>query len=474
LIRPAFALTLLVAPLLAAAAQQHEDNAPVLAITGATVLNVRTGEHIRNAVLIIEDDRIASVGQRSQVRIPRTARVVDASGRWIIPGLFDMHVHGSSRLDVPLELYVANGVTAVRDLGGNLAALRLTRQALQSGERIGPRLFFVGPLLDGNPPMAPSISIIADTPERGTSAVEFLVDQNVDSIKVYNGIEENILESIVRTAHRSGVPVAGHVPRAITAQRSAEIGLDVIEHAAIRSRDLQDWDMLTAEEAARISSVKSVTEREALVWQRLDLADARVRALASQLAMAGVFLDPTLSIDEYDTLFLYEQQATHPNNRFLARSLVEEALGPDHDVFRMSAALRSIAVTGLRKRAQFVGMCSRAGVRIVAGTDGPGIGTLAPGFGLHRELALLVVSAGLSPLEALRAATLHAAQALRKDAQLGAIEPGKLADLVILDADPLTDIQNTGKISGVVQGGKMFDRAALDQILATMEAKQRE
>jgi hypothetical protein len=138
-----------------------------------------------------------------------------------IPGLLDMHVHGSSRTDVPLELYIANGVTSVRDLGGNLAALRLTRQALQSGERIGPRLFFVGPLLDGNPPMAPSISIIADTPERGASAVEFLVQQSVDSIKVCNGIAENVLKGIVSVAHRSGVPIVGHVPRALAAPRVA-------------------------------------------------------------------------------------------------------------------------------------------------------------------------------------------------------------------------------------------------------------
>jgi hypothetical protein len=465
---------LLLAPILAAAAEQHQDSVPVLAISGASVLDVRTGEYVREAVLVIEEDRITSVGRRSQVRVPRTARVVDASGRWIIPGLFDMHVHGSSRPDVSLELYVANGVTSIRDLGGNLAALRLTRQALQHGERTGPRLFFVGPLLDGSAPLVPSMSIIADTPERGASAVEFLVSQDVDSIKVYNGIAENVLESVVNTAHRNGLPVAGHVPRAVTALRAAEIGLDVIEHAAIRSRDLHDWGMLTAEEAARITSLKSVTEREALVWQRLDLADARMQSLTNQLAMTGVFLDPTLSIDEYDTLFMYEQEATHPNNRFLARSLIAEALGPDHDMFRMPAALRSVALAGLRKRSQFVGMCSRAGVRIVAGTDGPGIGTLAPGFGLHHELALLVASAGMSPLEALRAATLHAAQALRKDAKLGTLEAGMLADFVILDADPLSDIRNTAKIHAVVQGGRMFDRAALDQMLRTVEDRQRD
>jgi imidazolonepropionase-like amidohydrolase len=453
-------------------AQPSNSRQSVLAITGGTLLDVRTGKQIQDAVILVEGSRISGVGPRISIDVPPTARIVDARGRWIVPGLFDMHVHGSSRADVPLELYLANGVTSVRDMGGNLTTLRLTREALERGERLGPRLFLAGPILDGAAPSAPAISIIADTSQRAVSAVNFLADQGVDAIKVYNSIAEEVLETIVRTAHARGLPVVGHVPRAITASAAAQMGIDGIEHSAIRSRDLRDWGLLTEAEAQRISTLNSVTERDALVWQHVDLADERVRALIDRLAASGITLDPTLSIDEYDTLFLYSQEAEHPNNRFLPRSFVEETLGPEHDMFKVPESLKAAALAGLRKRAQFVGVCARAGVRIVAGTDGPGIGRLAPGFGLHHELSLLV-RAGLTPLAAIRAATLDAAAALRQVDHLGSVETGKLADLVILDADPLHDIEHTRKIHAVVRGGRVFDATALQGMRSAAESKAR-
>lgn len=472
-IRAAIAVAWVALIALPVPAQLPTDRAGVLAISGGTIIDVRNGQHVRDGVVVVEGDHIVGVGRAADVRIPRGAQVLDASGKWILPGLFDMHVHGSSRPDVPLELYVVNGVTSVRDLGGNLTALRLTRQALEAGKRRGPRLFFAGPILDGDRPFAPSMSIIADTPGRGAGAVDFLAGQGVDSIKIYNGITEPVLEAIIETAHRHGLPVVGHVPREITAARAAEMGLDVIEHTPIRSQDLRDWGLLAPEDAERIAALGSVTEREARVWERVDLAAPQIQALIARFVEDGVFLDPTLSIDEYDSLFLYEQEAEHPHNRYLASSFVAEALGPQHEaLFRTPAQLREVVVAGLEKRARFIAMCARAGVRIVAGTDGPGIGRLTPGFGLHHELELLV-QAGLSPLDAIRAATLYAALALRQDAKLGTIEEGKLADLVVLDADPLADIRNTRRISSVVSRGRLLDRASLDGILDQVETDQR-
>ena len=135
----------------------------------------------------------------------------------------------------------------------------------------------------------------------------------------------------------------------------------------------------------------------------------------------------------------------------------------------MPAELKAVAVAGLEKRRKFVGMCNRAGVKILAGTDGPGIGRLAPGFGLHHELKLLV-EAGLKPIGALQAATINAARALRKDNEIGSLEPGKVADILLLNSDPLSDIHNTTKIDSVLLRGRMFDRASLDATLATIEA----
>jgi Amidohydrolase family len=441
----------------------------LLAIKGATLVDVHTGRRIGNSAILVEKDRIKEVGDASNLRIPTDARVIDAHGKWVIPGLIDMHVHGSSRKDVPIALYVANGITAIRDMGGNVTSLRMTRQRIESGETLGPHLFYTGNVLDGSPPVVPPMSFIVDSPQEAKGAVEFLISQGADSIKIYNNITEPVLDAIVKAAKRAGKPVGGHVPKAMSLKRSLELGFNFVEHSAIRSRDLLEWNSITQAEANEITSLRSVTQREALVWQQVDLDSPKLKAVISFMAEKDVFLDPTLSIDEFDSLFLYEKEAKHPNNRYLKRTFVEEALGPDHDIFRMPAELKAVAVAGIEKRRKFVGMCNRAGVKILAGTDGPGIGRLTVGFGLHHELALLV-EAGLKPIEALQGATINAARALRKANEIGSLEPGKFADMVILNSDPLSDVHNTTKIDAVLLRGRMFDRTTLDATLAEIEA----
>jgi Amidohydrolase family len=462
---PLILFTLLAVP------QLRPGTPTMIAITGGTVLDVRTGKEISDATILIEGDRIEHVGTAHDLRKDRAARILDASGRWIIPGLIDMHVHVSTVPDVPLELYVANGVTAVRDLGGSLTALRLMRQDIERGHRLGPRLFLAGTILDGNPPVVPG-SLMVDSPAQARSAVNFLVDQTADAIKVYNGITEPALKSILATAKARGVPVVGHVPQALTVLRAVQLGMRGIEHSPIRSRDLEAWGVVPPGEAARIRTMKSVSTREALVWDLVDLGAPQVRMLLDTLEAFHVFLDPTLSIDEYDTLFLYDVEATHPNNRYLKRRFVEANSAAEHEDFRVPAHLKAVAAAGLKKRKAFVAMSHRAGVAILTGTDGPGIGRLAPGFGLHHELALLV-EAGLSPLEALQAATYHAAQALRRENQLGSLEAGKFADFVVLTANPVADIRNTTTIDAVVVGGRVLGRADLSELLARLEESAR-
>jgi hypothetical protein len=178
-------------------ADHHE-----LIIQGGSIIDTRTGKAMDNQTVVIEGDRITRVAPAKEVAVPSDARVVDARGRWIVPGLIEMHVHRGGQPDlVPFALYVANGVTSIRDMGGNLTLLRLARKEVESWKRLGPRLFFLGPLLDGDPPMAPPIAVIVDTPARAISTVNFLVDQGVDAIKIYNGISAPILEVI--SAHRA-------------------------------------------------------------------------------------------------------------------------------------------------------------------------------------------------------------------------------------------------------------------------------
>lgn len=431
------------------------ENATSVVISGATVIDVRTGERIKNGVIVIEGDRIKQVGKAGEVDIPASAQIVDARGKWVIPGLTDMHSHVSSTPGLPLGLYLANGVTTIRDPGGNLTLLRLMREQIDSGKLTGPRLYFAGPILDGNPPVWPSGSILVDTPERAESAVNFLIDQGVDYVKVYNNITEPVLKAIIRTAHQREIPVVGHVPRSITMTRAVELGMDCLEHIRVTGREL-----LPLEEANKIDFLP-LGRRETLLWQQFDLGSGEIAKLVALLVEKKVFLDPTLAVDEKTFVFFNEPQAKDPNNRFLPREIADEWAGRQTpEIYKVPIELRAAAIAGFKKRQQFVGMLSRAGVQIIAGTDGPGFGKLLPGFGLQHELELLVES-GLKPIEAIRAATITAARALKRDKELGSIEVGKFADLVILNADPLTDIGNAKKIHLIMKGGQTYEPAAL-------------
>lgn len=431
------------------------ENATSVVITGATLIDVGAGEAIKDSVIVIEGDRIKQVGKAGEVIIPQPAQIIDARGKWVIPGLMDLHSHVSETNDLLLGLYLANGVTTIRDPGGNLTVLRLMRERIGAGKITGPRLFFTGPILDGNPPVWPSGSILADTPERAESAVNFLIDQGVDYVKVYNNISEPVLKVIIRTAHQRQTPVIGHVPRSITMTRAVELGMDCLEHIRITGREL-----LPLEEATKIDFLP-LGRRETLLWQRFDLESDQMKKLVLLLAEKKIFLDPTLTIDEDLFVFGGEEQAKDPNNRFLPRELFDEwARRSRPEIFKVPPELKEAAVAGFKKRQQFVGMLNRAGVQIVAGTDGVGLGKLLPGFGLQHELELLVGS-GLTPLEALRAATITAARALKRDKELGSIEVSKFADLVILNADPLTDIGNAGRIHQVMKGGRIYDPNSL-------------
>lgn len=443
---------------------QNADS--VLVIRGATLVDVKSGKETPETVIVTRGERIAQIGPEGKITIPAGAHIIEVKGKWIIPGLIDSHAHAASAEETPFSLYLANGVTTIRNPGGNTTVLRLTRERLLQSEITGPRLFFSGQILDGMPPVW-NWSVLVDTPERARSAVNFLADQGVDFIKVYNNVKESELKVIIRTAKERGLPVAGHVPRTLTMTHAIELGMTRLEHIRITGKE-----MLSAEEAAKIDPLP-VGKREPMLWQRFDLQSEKMRSLVQLLAKSRVFLDPTLVTDEYFGASTREAIEMDPHNQYVSKSDVDETLKYwNAGVFETPPDLVPAAREAFQKEQEFVGMCGEAGVRIIAGTDGPGIGVLVPGFALHREMELLVAS-GLSPLQALRAATLTAAEALGKEDLLGTIEPGKFADLVIVDADPLASIQNLRQIHLVMQGGKTYvPKILLDEVRARANAKK--
>lgn len=271
-----------------------QSDSGTLVIRGGTLVDVRAGTEVRNSVILIRGERIVEIVTDGNVRIPAAAKIVDVHGKWIIPGLIDSHTHAGDYSRDPLKLFLANGVTTIRNPGGNVTELRMTREKLERGELIGPRLYFSGNILDGNPPVW-TWSLLVDTPARARSAVNFLADQGVDFVKVYNNVKEPELAAVIETAKERGLPVAGHIPRSLTMTRAVEMGMTRLEHIRVTGKE-----MLSAEEAEQIDPLP-VGRREPMLWQRFDLSSEKFRALVQVLATSRVFLDPTWSPKNFIT-----------------------------------------------------------------------------------------------------------------------------------------------------------------------------
>jgi imidazolonepropionase-like amidohydrolase len=366
-----------------------------------------------------------------------------------------MHCHLTGHGEFPLELFLLNGVTTVRDPGGVLAQQRLMREQVQSGARLGPRLLIAGEILDGNPPVWPSQTHMVDTPERGVAAVRHLAAQGVDCVKIYNHVPEDVLAAIIVVAGELGLPVIGHVPRRMSMLRAIQAGMTCLEHIRITGNDF-----LPPERAKQLDMLP-VSEREPRLWDLIELDEPWIDALIDAMIAHDVTLDPTLLIDDVINAEGLAGQADHPDNAYLPDKVRQHQAAADvAEIMQLPDELRSLARATDVKRREFVRRCWQAGVRITTGTDGAALGRLLPGFGLHREIGLLRDS-GLPALASLQAATISAAQALNLADQLGSTEVGKKADLGVWMADPLATHLRPADLDMVVVGGVVHRPADL-------------
>ena len=433
-------------------------------ISHVTVIDTETGKEARDRTVLISGDTISAVVKSAGLIAPAGARLVDGRGKYLIPGMWDMHVH-RTEYESTYPMYLVNGVTGVREMAGPQDAQKF-RADLAKKNLDAPRMYLASPIVDGYPPRLPD-QIAVRNAEEARAVVDEQKRNGADFIKVYDRLSRESYFAIIDEARRQHIPVVGHVPFAISAWEASAAGQKSIEHMhavplACSSREPE----LRARLVASPNSWKlwNAIYREA--YQSYD--DAKCQRLVAEFRRNGTWLVPTLvvyrsAVFSNDPQFRNDDRLRYFSGQM--RTWLEKHYVSDRSNF--DAADFAVERELLNRRKWLVGKLFRAGVPMLAGTDTPNPFCF-PGFGLHDELALMVDS-GVTPLGALQAATLNPALFLDATDKYGSVAPGKIADLVLLDADPLKDIHNTTKISEVFLNGREYDREALDRMLKTAE-----
>ena len=403
----------------------------VLAITGATVIDGTGRAPVPDAVVLVQDGRIRAVGPANKIKIPSGATRFDATGKFILPGLWDTHAHFEQVEWGPL--YLAAGITTARDCGNEFDFITAARAAIDSGRGLGPKLLLAG-IVDGDSPFAIGL-IRAGTAEQGRAAVNKYLEAGFDQIKVYSSLKPDVLKAITDEAHRHGVTAIGHVPFGMTAFQGVEDGMDGIEHF----------------ESYIHPEMLGVVPKGFGILPPIDLQSQTARSAMDFFRSHHTVIGPTMALFEW----LWHEQNTPISNFEPGIAHVAPELRAAIEQSGTQAGLAQKTAEVLKTSLAAIVALKRAGVPIIAGTD-QGI----PGFSLYRELELYV-QGGMTPLEAIQTATTVPARVLKHEHDMGSVEPGKRADLIVLDADPLLNIHNIRTVRYVVAGGRLFESAPL-------------
>ncbi|HLJ49706.1 MAG TPA: amidohydrolase family protein [Bryobacteraceae bacterium] len=434
-----------------------------LTIAHANLIDIVGGRVLPDISVTIAGDRITAVGRSSDVQ-PPVGRVVDATGQYLIPGLWDMHTHVyfdstvGDGTDLILPLFLANGITGVRDMGSQLDLVLQARESIAAHHMFGPRMIVSGPMLDG-PKSQYKASIPISTPEDGRKAVGMLKSRGVDFIKIQSGVPREAYFAIAEEAKKEGIEFEGHVPDGVRASEAITAGQRTFEH------------LIGIFEASSPDEDKYLTGRKTPGMFLETYDPQREARIIELLAKNQTWQCPTLYWERGQWLVDAIDYSKDPDLPFAAHSWVAK-LWPRSQ----KAILKSLDTDPLPVRQKFVehelGIIRRlaaAHVPLLAGTDTAAGVDVIPGISLHLELQRFV-AAGLTPLEALQSATINPAKFYNRVADFGPIEAGRIADLVLLTANPLTDIRNTRAISGVVADGRYLSEADLKQLRGRLQS----
>jgi imidazolonepropionase-like amidohydrolase len=410
------------------------------AFVGATVINTTGKQTIANATVVTRDGKIVAVGPSRKIKLPPGAQRIDVAGKFIIPGLWDMHAHYEQ-----VEwgaIYLGAGVTTVRDVGNEFEFITAVRDAVNSGKALGPHMLLAG-IVDGDSPMALGIARV-NSPADAHTWVQRYHDAGFQQMKIYSSVKSDNVKAICEEAHRLGMTVTGHIPNGMTAYDAVNDGMDQINHIDFILDLLEPKDF--QEKAAKMSDAE-----RAKIIESLDVNSEAGKQAVKFLKEHKTVIDPTMALMEF-----IRRPADVPADKIepgvdhvapeLREQLVNGGMPPNRAATAQKMVQEDMAI---------IGALHRAGVRIVAGTD-----QMVPGYSLYREIELYN-QAGFTPLEALQAATIVPARVMQADGESGSIEVGKRADLDILDANPLADIHNIRAVRFVIANGVLFESAPL-------------
>jgi len=439
-IKSGFVIFLLIIPIVSFCYAGNHD----CLITNVNIVDVNTGKILRNKTIAIDNNRITAIYDNEIVGSDSTV-VIDGKGKYLIPGLWDMHAHYKwSHADLD-PLLIANGVTGVREMWGNMPAFVEIPKRSQQEWLLSPDVYLSGDLIDGNPPSFPAGCLVVTTPSEAVEAVKNQIDQHVDFIKVYSSLSEECFMAIAKEARKRNITFAGHIPNRVSIYKAIEAGMASSEHL---------YGFLNA-----CSSVD--TSNEALISS---FSEKKFDSICSVLAKSSMWLCSTLTVNRAmsylnDSIFINDNRMS-----FLPGYVLEiwnQKMNPytksQMDNFAESTRVRYLFELSL------IGKMNEKGVKFIAGTDFPNP-YVFPGFSLHDELSLMV-KGGMPAFDALRSATINPAKFMNKIADFGSIQVGKMACLVLLNKNPLENIENTKTIETVIVRGKVYNRRALDLLL---------
>lgn len=463
--RYSLSLITLLLPLLSAAGEPSQT----LVISHVALIDVAASSLRTDQAVVIENSRITTIAPAAQFKPPANAIVIDAHGKFLAPGLWDMHVHlaGVSADpawsgDALLPLLLANGITGVRDMGGDLQALLAWKRDIEAGSLLGPHVVAAGPWLAGHGRKTPEQYPVSN-PEEARAAVRDLKQRGADFIKIISLPSKEAFFAVADECKKQNISFSGHLPFQIGAAEASNAGIHSIEHFLYSGFALS---FSSKEEELRQRFVVAEQKSDSAAWEQIaheaesTYSPEKAAALFQTLKKNHTWVTPTLASLAI-TSHPEQSLALDPRLTFVPPQLAKEWRDSlaDEQVTKRAAWLARQASNDWKLAAEL----HRAGIPLLVGSDSldPFV---FPGSSLHRELAEFV-RAGYTPGEALRAATLGAAQFLAREKDFGTVESGKFADLVLFDANPLDNIANTQKIFAVVRAGKFLDRSALDSML---------